>query len=557
MNAPEKIAQLARMIALDELHPSPTNPRSRMKESDLKELADSIAQFGVLQPVLVRPLSIDESSFEIVAGHRRVQAARMAGLEMILATVRELNDEQALEIQLIENIQRKDVHPLDEAYSFMNLTKITGWGVPEICAKVSKSKSYVYQRMALLDLCDEAKEAFYSDQLETSVALLIARIPKVLQKRALKTILNGFMGKPMAYQSAKDIVERQFMLTLSTAPFDTNNADLTAAGSCSACPKRTGANRDLFGDIEADDKCTDPTCFDDKRAAHSLALRERAIARKIDVIEGERAIEIMPTGLYSLDRRYVGLDEDGFVDEEGNSKTYREMLGEKAPVTAIITDNTSAGKGRFIEIADRTAMAQALKKAGLYEQSELQQEDAWMKKSDVDGDEDDQSDENESGIAHKFVRTRISEEEELLYRATLYSAVREAFSKKLGSPEDALEQFREVTKNIFWQMADGFNREDVVKLAELWGVGLASDDENDYGSMTDDQMQPLADKIDTLDATEICLFLLDLAMVPESTDTYWQLSDDGRLIKTAKRLGVDADKIKKEAADTIKKGIKE
>lgn len=557
MNAPEGFAEIARSIPLDALHPSPTNPRKRMNKDDLRELADSIKQFGVLQPILVRPMNIDESAFEIVAGHRRYEAAKMAKLKTIMATVRTLTDEETLEIQLIENIQRKDVHPLDEAHGFLNLTKITGWSIPEICAKVSKSKSYVYQRMVLVDLCDEAKDAFYANEIETSVALLLARVPKVLQKRATKTILNGYMGKPMAYQSAKDIVQRQFMLTLVGAPFDTRDAALTKAGSCTDCQKRTGANRDLFGDIELTDMCTDPTCFDDKCAAYSLALRERALARKIEILEGEKAKAIMPMGIYSLDTKFRALDEAAITDDDGNEKTYRDLLGNKAPVSAIVQDQTASGKGRFVEIVEHGVLAQALKKAGLYANTELAEADEFRREDDADSESDNDTDTPKSGIAKQIMRGRRSDEEEQLYRATLYASVREAFSKKLVNPDDALEQFREVTKNIFWQIADGFDSEMVQKLGDLWGIQLSDDPAGDHGLMTDDQMQPLAQKIDTMNATELCLFLLDLAMVPEATDTLWELSEDGRLAKSAKRLGVDATKIKKQAAAAIKKGAKE
>jgi ParB family transcriptional regulator, chromosome partitioning protein len=137
-------------IPLGKIHESKTNPRRQFDEKELAELAANIKQHGVLQPILVRPLPKGiADSFELVAGARRYRASKLAGRKSIPATVRELTDAEALEVQVIENVQRVDVHPLDEAQGYAALLELQpqhpqrrkhrfpSWHVASICERTA------------------------------------------------------------------------------------------------------------------------------------------------------------------------------------------------------------------------------------------------------------------------------------------------------------------------------------------------------------------------------------------------------------------------------------
>ena len=145
-------------IPLSRIQESKTNPRSQFDAAALAELADNIRLHGVLQPVLVRPLPGGEPDcYELVAGARRYRASQLAKRETIPATVRELTDTQCLESQLIENLQRADVHELDEARGYAALMKIEPqtYTIETLAEKIGRSEKYVYARLRLIHLVEE------------------------------------------------------------------------------------------------------------------------------------------------------------------------------------------------------------------------------------------------------------------------------------------------------------------------------------------------------------------------------------------------------------------
>jgi len=159
-------------IPLARIRESRTNPRKVFDESKLAELAENIRQHGVLQPVLVRPLPDGEAdTYELVAGARRFRASKIAKRECIPATVRELTDAQALELQVIENVQRVDVHPLDEAQGYAALIELQPdtYTVEGIAARVGRSPAYVNGRLRLIQLIPEGLCAQFSNSHERRI----------------------------------------------------------------------------------------------------------------------------------------------------------------------------------------------------------------------------------------------------------------------------------------------------------------------------------------------------------------------------------------------------
>src|ERR1700726_4717983 len=175
-------------IPLNRVQESKTNPRRQFDETKLAELAGNIRQHGVLQPVLVRPLPNGEpDQFELVAGARRYRASKLAGRDTIPASVRELTDTQCLELQLIENLQRADVHELDEARGYAALMQLQPdtYTVETLAEKIGRSEKYVYARLRLMHLVDEVQQAFYTGKLTIAHAFEMARLTPDDQRRAL------------------------------------------------------------------------------------------------------------------------------------------------------------------------------------------------------------------------------------------------------------------------------------------------------------------------------------------------------------------------------------
>ncbi len=149
----------AHEVALDDLRPGRYQPRNHMADEGLAELADSIREQGVLQPLVVRPAPAGPGArYEIVAGERRWRAARLAGLAAVPVVVRELDDQAALAVALIENLQREDLNPLEQAQSLARLASEFGLTHEQVAKAVGRSRASVSNLLRLLDLEDEVKE---------------------------------------------------------------------------------------------------------------------------------------------------------------------------------------------------------------------------------------------------------------------------------------------------------------------------------------------------------------------------------------------------------------
>lgn len=443
MNAPETAVAVA-ALPIDAIGPSPTNPRKHFDDAYLAELAETIKSHGVLQPITVRPNPRGlKPLYEIVVGECRWRAAKLAGLAEIPAFWRELDDRQVLEIQIIENLQRRDVHPLEEAEGYDRLMKTHGYQAEQIAGKIGKSRSYVYARLKLCALCKPAREAFFAGTLDASTALLVARIPgDKEQKRAIKEITEGYGGRPMSYRDAQRHLRHKFALSLKQATFPPDDATLLpAAGACSACPKRSGNDRDLFGDIEEADVCTDPPCFEQKRLARHDQLIALAEKKQIPVLRGEAAHDVMPNGPWSLDEeRYVNLDEQPQGDPE--LRSFREILGKATPVAALIEYNRGSEK-HLVEVAEPKALEAALLKAG------------W---APLEGEEKPE-DENDPTAAARHAaaaakveerrRSEAAAEAESERRGELYTRVFAQFKEASLGEADTLEQLLRLFAETF------------------------------------------------------------------------------------------------------------
>jgi ParB/RepB/Spo0J family partition protein len=355
-------------LSTSELRPSGTQVQSRRRRhynaQALSELATTIAALGVIEPIIVRPIDppAEGKTHEIVAGERRWLASQQVNLPAVPAIVRELTDEQVLEVQLVENLKRENLHELEEAEGYEELLKRHDYTTETLALKLGKSRSYVYTRIQLLQLGKKARAAFYKGDLIASVALLLARIPNAeLQEEALKAVTETQHGEErMSLREAAQLIERRFMMQLKTARFDTRDAALVpAAGACATCPKRTGAHPELFADIKDKEVCTDRACFHAKLAAHNAALESAALASGRTVVKGDEAARLAPHGGQgNLAGGYIALDAPCWQDEK--SRSYRKILGKAVKDPVLIED---ARTGEYFEAVRQADYAAELKQA--------------------------------------------------------------------------------------------------------------------------------------------------------------------------------------------------
>lgn len=167
-------AQQIQELALDAIHPNPGQPRSNFDPEDLAELTESIKQLGILQPIIVRP---DSKGYEIIAGERRYQAAKAAGVEKIPVIIREMDDVTTLEVAIIENIQRSNLNSIEEARAYKELMERTGMTQEALAKKLAKSRSAVANALRLLDLPEVVQEFVFEGALTAGHARAILGVP--------------------------------------------------------------------------------------------------------------------------------------------------------------------------------------------------------------------------------------------------------------------------------------------------------------------------------------------------------------------------------------------
>lgn len=263
-----------RNLTIGQLRESASNPRRRFNEQHLNELADSLKTQGMLAPMLVREL--EQNRFEVIAGARRFRAAKIAGLEAVPVRVVKLTDSAAIEAQVVENLQREDIHPLEEALGFRSLLELATpkYAVADIAARSGKSEAYVQGRVKLTELIQPVADAFLADQITIGHALLIAKLPASQQQEACNAAFRQMWmseGNKPVLIPVKELaawIQANILLELDAAPFGKEDGTLVPqAGSCANCPKRTGFNSLLFSEVRKD-SCTDPQCFRAKVDAH-------------------------------------------------------------------------------------------------------------------------------------------------------------------------------------------------------------------------------------------------------------------------------------------------
>lgn len=232
-------------VDLNSIEPNPDQPRTYFKQEEIEELATSIERDGLLQPILVR--SIAKGRYQIIAGERRWQACKSLGLKTVPIRIKEADDDKALELALIENIQRSDLNPIEEAYGYRRLMERQNMTQSEVAQAVSKGRSTIANSLRLLELPEDAQQLLFEEKISAGHARAILSIPskegrqkltdKMVQEkisvREAETLARLFSGKQEKGEATVRVPTPKMFKTVARAlreSFNTNVRVKTVQG---------------------------------------------------------------------------------------------------------------------------------------------------------------------------------------------------------------------------------------------------------------------------------------------------------------------------------------
>lgn len=529
----EQISQLR----LDQLHESPFNPRKIFDETALQELATDIKATGrVLQPLLVRPripplsaLLADAADatlgHEVVFGHRRLRAAQLAGLDVVPCMIRTMSDDEAMRAQISENLQRTDVHPIEEAEGFQALIEHHGEGADRIAEQTGKSRSYVYGRLKLLEACPEIRRACLAGEIGSEAALLVARLRTVkLQEKALAYIKADYRAKlddggKQSHRTIQALLAEKFTLDLKTAMFDVEDEMLLPlAGNCVTCPKRSSnapeyqdlveGSTDRWGNSHAGrpNVCTDPECFDAKKKAH-LAREAAKLTEAGKLLVTGNAARASISAQGEIKGAYIALKD---VQGELKKLPRKGVEGDANQPTVVLIQDPRTGK------THKAVKREDLKAAG------VKLADAPKKSGGCDYEAENRR------RAEENAQAQVKVDAERALRMTMLNQIRNASVGRDRSEFDL--------RLIARAALAGVDYDDKKVLADLW-PGVQNNEEH------------RAKLIDGLDLPELAQFMLDCALVrnamPQWTHDLHKLPQT--LQSAAQHYGIDLAAIRADA----------
>jgi ParB family transcriptional regulator, chromosome partitioning protein len=259
-------------IKLSDIWLSGSNPRGTIEKNNksFEDLVASIKEKGVLVPILVRPKQEKGSSYEVVAGSRRVSAAKAAGLKEIPAKIEEMTDDEAMESAIVENLQREDVHPLEEGEAYRKLIEDGGRNVKDVAVKVGKPEAYVRQRLFLTNLVSKGRELYRKGGIKDTIAYELARLSPSDQELAFKKLLDA----PYRWENIRifrEWIAEHVNTDLAFQPWITDKATEKAVGPCTDCPPNRPT---LFGAVK-EGQCVSRKCWAMKMERYVAWLREK------------------------------------------------------------------------------------------------------------------------------------------------------------------------------------------------------------------------------------------------------------------------------------------
>jgi len=288
------------------------------------EFVASIKQHGIIEPLIVRTLA--RGKCELVAGARRLAAAKKLKLKRVPCIPRDkLTEAEAIALGVVENTQRLATNLLEESEAIGRMLA-EEWDLKSIALHLGRSVTHVQKVVTLERLSAYSKKLVESGELTLDAAFQLARLGLTAkdEKLAADQLAGNEFQRPRDGKVAADQLSRKFMLRLKDAPFDVGDAELLAkAGSCSKCPKRSGQQQDLFGDVKAKDVCLDRACYEKKCEAFWARLKNEHPDEVLDTPK-----ELFAPGGYLINSKFVDLDSMDY----SSGKQWRNVVPKDAVV---------------------------------------------------------------------------------------------------------------------------------------------------------------------------------------------------------------------------------
>jgi ParB/RepB/Spo0J family partition protein len=340
-------------IAIGDTAPSATNPRTVFPEHKLLEMAESIRERGVLEPLIVRPWPEGRSApeplkglalpapkkswlpkYEVVCGERRYRASIIAGKKTVPVIVRLYSDRDAEEIQNIENLHREDLREIDEAVGYQRMVDKFGYTPEELATRLHKSKSHVYQRLKLAKNSDDFMiKAIDEGRLDISVAQMIVTIePEDMRQRAARELAGGKDHDGYSFRQAERHIRERYQRQLKGAPFSMEDGTLPGPDgtpqACGDCVFQTKNNRAVYGEGGRGDMCHKPDCFQKRVLVVIERVRDREYEAGFKVISGKEATPFFDWQgnlSYQQEHKFMDLEKRAVGDPHG--RQLQDVLG--------------------------------------------------------------------------------------------------------------------------------------------------------------------------------------------------------------------------------------
>ncbi|HEY4360302.1 MAG TPA: ParB/RepB/Spo0J family partition protein [Bryobacteraceae bacterium] len=337
-------------LPVKSLEPSPTNPRKTIDKTTIAELAESIKTNGLLQPLLVRPLGKSKDRYEVVCGNRRLLALRQTGLEKCPVTVRELTDEEAVDAQQVENLQREDVPPLEEGEAFAALVK--KYNVEMVAFKVGKTPAFIRRRIMLTRLTGDARTLLQKGELPIKSAEMIAGIE---DEKARKALVDGLRWAGKSPEDIAGAIRQTILQKISKAPFDTRKVYGCAdeqPTTCDVCPFNTAAKSgSLFPELAKDAQCTNGKCFRAKTDAHYQIKVDEHLQKGGSKLGEQDAKKCWPRNYYSGGDMPVS-DRAPFIELSVVQPLFKKAKVDLPKDKVFIVRNPSTQKVHYVVARD-------------------------------------------------------------------------------------------------------------------------------------------------------------------------------------------------------------
>lgn len=211
LDTQEKILELP----VNKITPNPHQPRSSFSVEDLSELVESIKEYGIIQPLIVTKI---QAGWQLIAGERRWRSAKLAGLDRVPAIVRQMTEQKKMEVALIENLQRKNLNPLETAFAYQKLIDEFNLTQEQLAKRVGKSRPAVANTLRILTVADEVKEAIRNGRISEGHARVLAGLPLVDQLATLKNILSESLSVRETEKAGKQVVVKKHLRKVSYDP---------------------------------------------------------------------------------------------------------------------------------------------------------------------------------------------------------------------------------------------------------------------------------------------------------------------------------------------------